>query len=290
MTYHPLLFLLLFGHVIGDFYVRSDKSPSGKGLARYDLCYALVMGAVLFSVMEFSLALVCIFLAVGISHYFISNPDRVKRFAKKPFIAGQLLHIAVIFLVWRIFSDNIAMSAHAAELAENIFSRLSLLFDNPYWTLLGVLVILRPVGKLIESNEIWNFKHDAETNSCKADQNEADQSETEPDPAKIIPNGGIMIGYLERLIVFFLLLNDAIGTIGFVVTAKAVMRFPEILKGETQKNSRVKSTNFRARLRLSKSSEAPKNSRAEYFLIGTLLSMVCVFSVYLLLRLTSNGQ
>ena len=263
MTFHPLLFLLFLGHVIGDFYAQTDKMSKDKcsdnkqtrrkGLAVHGLCYSLVMAVVLFPVVQFSLRLICIFLAVCFSHFVL---DSVKRFIKwKPFIVDQLLHIATIFLVWIIFNNDTAIWPYVDELNNIVSPRISLLSENPYWTLLGVLIILRPVGYLIKSNEIWDFGSIVEP----------DQSET--DPNKVIPNAGRMIGYLERLIVFFLLLSNAIGTIGFVITAKLAMRIPEILiaKDETQKRNRV-----------------------EYFLIGTLLSMVCAFVVYLLLRITYN--
>ena len=189
MTFHPLLFLLLLGHVIGDFYAQTDKMSRDKcsdnkktrrkGLALHSLCYSLVMAVVLFPVVQFSLRLVCIFLAVSISHFAL---DSVKRLNKwKPFIVDQILHIAAIFLTWIIFSDDIIIWAYVVELNSNVFPRISIISENPYWTLLGVLVILRPVGYLIKSNEIWNFGSIVEA------------SQDETDPNKISPNAGRMI-------------------------------------------------------------------------------------------------
>ena len=261
MTFQPLLFLLLLGHVIGDFYAQTDKMAKGKSSANkktrekwlmcHGLCYAAVMAVVLFLVVQFSLTLVCIWLAVSISHFAL---DKFKRHIKrKPFIFDQLLHTAVIFFVWIIFNDKTTIWTYVTELNSNIFPRIALLSENPYWTLLAILVILRPVGYLIRSNEIWDFSNIIETDPHKIE------------PNKISPNAGRMIGYLERLIVLFLLLSNAIGTIGFIITAKAAIRFPEII---------------------STPDEEQKRNQVEYFLIGTLLSMVCVFVVYLLLQLT----
>jgi len=263
MTFHPLLFLLLLGHVIGDFYAQTDKmskdkssnnkKPRRKGLAVHGLCYALVMVVVLFPVVQFSSSLAYIFLTVSISHFAL---DSVKRHIKwKPFIVDQALHIAVIFLVWAIFNGDTIIWPYVVALDNSISPRISQLSQNPYWTLLGVLIILRPVGYLIKSNEIWNFGSIIETNSH------------EIKPNSISPHAGRMIGYLERLIVFFLLLSSAMGTIGFVIAAKAAIRFPEIIN-ETDKTQ--------------------KRNHVEYFLIGTLLSMVCAFVVYLLLQITNN--
>lgn len=62
---------------------------------------------------------------------------------------------------------------------------------------------------------------------------------------------GRMIGYLERLIIFAFVLNGNIGSIGFVLTAKALARFRELDNREF----------------------------AEYVLIGTLLSVLAAASV-----------
>jgi len=64
-----------------------------------------------------------------------------------------------------------------------------------------------------------------------------------------IQNAGRMIGYLERTIVLFFLLYQQFGAIAFILTAKSVARFKEI---ENNKDM------------------------AEYYLIGTLLSVVSV--------------
>ena len=251
MTFHPLLFLLLLGHVIGDFYTQTNKTPEEKDsdkqgtrknwLELHSVRYTLATAAVLFFVVQFSLTLVNIFLIVSILHFELDSIDW--SYCKKPFIIKQILHIAIIFSIWIMFNDDIAIRTFIVEINDNVFYRISLLPQNPYWTLLGVLVLLRPVGDLIKSNEIWDFRSIS---------------------TKVNPNAGRMIGYLERLIVFFLLLNNALGTIGFIAAAKAVIRYSEISREEKEIQERI-----------------------EYFLIGTLLSMVCTFAVYLLVQVVS---
>lgn len=75
---------------------------------------------------------------------------------------------------------------------------------------------------------------------------------------KTTKNAGKMIGYLERAIVFFFLLYHQYSAIAFVLTAKSVARFKEIEQDQ---------------------------SKAEYYLIGTLMSMVFVLFITLLLGL-----
>lgn len=68
-----------------------------------------------------------------------------------------------------------------------------------------------------------------------------------------VDGGGAMIGGLERILIAILMLYGQYGAIGLVFTAKSVTRFDKIAKDE----------NF-----------------AEYYLIGSLYSMICVLVLY----------
>ena len=98
---------------------------------------------------------------------------------------------------------------------------------------------------MIEKGDIWDFS----------------KSKSQPTPNENQKGAGKMIGYLERIIVFFLLMNNQFGAIAFVLTAKSVMRFPEIGKSDNA------------------------SSLVEFYIIGTLLSMTSVFAVAFLLGL-----
>lgn len=71
----------------------------------------------------------------------------------------------------------------------------------------------------------------------------ADQLENEPG----LKEGGRMIGYSERLLIYVFVLGNAPSAIGFLVTAKSIFRFGEVT-GEA------------------------KRKHAEYVIIGTLVS------------------
>jgi len=257
MTGHSVLLLLLLGHFAGDFYTQSDKMAQGKlsgdtqerreALALHGLLYAICMAVTLFGGVEWSWNLLWLFLAVCVTHMIT---DCVKRFIKKkPFILDQCIHGAFLFSAWCIWGGSVTVRAFVPDFT------LPFLPQSPLWTLLGLMIILRPAGYLIESDEIWNFSNIAPSEP-QIDANRTSKSQKD---------ASRMIGYLERLIVYFLLISNQYASIGFVIAAKAVIRFPEI----DQKNPAV------------------KRGQAEYFLIGTLLSMVSVFTVALLLRLIS---
>jgi len=223
-------------------------------LLRHALAYTAAMAVALFVFIEFSWLLAGVFSLMIVSHvvmdFFKYHIDK----KWKPFILDQTVHIIIIIAAWYLLRDNVEIRPSIVEFGYNHFDRINVfrinpLWNiNPYWTVLGILVVMRPVGYLIKSHEIWDFGGMVE-------------------PHK--PHAGRMIGYLERLIVFFLIINNAVATIGFVVTAKSIIRFSEINKGDD---------------------EIKKREQVEYFLIGTLLSLSCVFAVHLLLQLTHSGQ
>ena len=239
MTMDLIFILLALGHIIGDFYCQpktmaEKKYNSITWLCGHGLIYALCMASVLAVGAEFSKNLVFLFLAVSISHFVI---DFLKRFVKwKQSIMDQIAHFACILVSWMIWGGELHQTGYA-------FLNYSYLQKNAVLIVLGLLCILKPVGFMIEQGDIWNF------DKGKSQQNEMQKG------------AGKMIGYLERMIVYFLLLHGQFTAIAFVITAKSVARFPEIGK------------------------EGEGRSQAEYFLIGTLLSMVSVLSITLLLGL-----
>lgn len=68
-----------------------------------------------------------------------------------------------------------------------------------------------------------------------------------------VDGGGAMIGNLERILIAILMFYGQYGAIGLVFTAKSVTRFDKITKDA---------------------------SFAEYYLIGSLYSMICVLLLY----------
>lgn len=80
-------------------------------------------------------------------------------------------------------------------------------------------------------------------------------------------NGGQVIGYYERLLIFLFVLADAPTAIGFLVAAKSVLRFGDLKDGQSRKN-------------------------AEYIIIGTLMSfayaLVVAYGTRLLLALLAT--
>jgi len=231
--------------------MAENKNVSGKLLLLHGGLYFLCTAIILFVGVAVSWYWLFLVLGTGLSHLLI---DYIKRYiSKKPFIVDQLLHVIVIIVLWWLWGECVTMrELNPFQVFLSMFGRSP---TTNILTLLGLLIILKPVGVLIEKGEIWDFNRDKN----KLPTKNIPESRTTPDENQ--KGAGKMIGYLERIIVFFLLINNQFGAIAFVLTAKSVMRFPEI----------------------GKSNNAP--SLVEFYIIGTLLSMTSVFVVAFLLGL-----
>lgn len=84
----------------------------------------------------------------------------------------------------------------------------------------------------------------------------------QPDNLPIgMPNAGRMIGYLERALILTFLIIEQPTLIGFVLTIKAIYRYGDI-QGDSNTKMRI----------------------SEYFIIGTLTSVLLTLFMYLIFR------
>ncbi len=264
MTLDFVFVALLLGHILGDFYFQTEKMAFGKEISFNWLIYhcveyGVVMAAILFACLPKSHALGNLLAISALAHCAIdlfksalSNRRKeskllkwinarsiaVYRFLlwvkKRLYTFDQLLHIISLVVIWLIFGQGIVP-----------YDYLNLQFwnlDSPFiLVVLGILCVVRPVGFLIASGDIWDFGRG---------QNEK--------PSERSIRAGQMIGYLERTIIYLFLLYEQYGAIAFVLTAKSIARFKEIEQNRMQ---------------------------AEYYLIGTLLSVASAFIIAMLLGL-----
>lgn len=258
---HTILVLLLLGHALGDFYFQSkrmadEKITRRKVMLLHGAIYFACIGAPLLAGIPYSPNVLWIWLSCAGTHIVIDCMK--KRNDYMTFIIDQAFHIAIIAAASLIWGQRLEAQGFVLYATPKIV-------DKPFVTLITALFwLIRPVGIFIGcffskaktppdksqtsaytkigSKETWDFGN----------------SLTLPDePQK---GAGRMIGYLERIIVFLLLIHGQFTAIAFVMAAKAVIRFPEI-------------------------SQEKKTQLAEYYLIGTLLSMTCTFAITLLLAL-----
>jgi len=206
--------------------------------------YTLCMAFVLFIGVQFSWPLLLLLLAASLAHLAI---DAVKKFIpKKRFTVDQLSHLVTLVLFWRLWGECL-------QVRVSIFWEFEALSTSAISVVSGLLYIVKPVGELIEHGDIWDFNKGKNLDALEDYVQENARSASK------------MIGYLERIIVFILLLNGQFAAIAVVFAAKpvtmTVARFADIENSGTTA------------------------ARAEFYIIGTLLSMISVFAVAFLLGL-----
>jgi len=230
---------LYLAHLLTDFVLQSDRMVARKkrGAA---LAY-LEHGAIHF----FSAAL---FLGFAI-------PGLAVRLGFYASILGlMLVHLAIDWLKLRLVRSEIIEDGAATFLGDQavhaltIFLTAWLITRPPFGTLLAkihwaqstiekpLLVSVIYVGVIFGGGYVIRFLTKPLT---KQDMSILGETTNE------MQNAGLYIGWLERFVVLTALVLQSPATVGLILTAKSIARYPE-----------MKSVRF-----------------AEYFLIGTLLSM-----------------
>jgi len=213
-------------------------------LSIYNSIYHLVVVGIFFAEVRFSLHGLLMVAGVCIAHVLINWA--VKHIPSKRLIATQLLNVFAIIVFWWIWVDCVSLREHGA--LRQFIGRFNNSPEGLLLIMLGLLWALKPISELIAKGEIWDFNKD-----------DKDAKIQTPDKAQ--KDSGKMIGYLERILVFFLLINGEFTAIAFVITAKSIARIVEL--GNSKKPL----------------------SLAEYYIIGTLLSITSVFVITFLLGL-----
>ncbi len=211
---------LLLAHLIGDFILQSNKWVADKEEKKHKSIYLYahiflhgILAWILIGNADFGLYA----LLLAVLHGII---DVLKLSFQKDsnrrlwFVCDQILHLIVIVGIAAFYSGQTID-----------FS----LFDNKFWIVLtGLLLLTKPTSIVIKIIiSIW-------TPASKDGENS-------------LVNAGNYIGILERLFVFGFILTGHFEAIGFLLGAKSIFRFGDLM-------------------------EAKERKLTEYVLIGTLLS------------------
>lgn len=204
-----LLLSLLTAHVIGDFYLQSDKYCKRKEDKKLKSPFLYIHSAIIgllswlfipaFDFWLFALLIV-------ITHLLI---DAMKLYMCKglyPFLIDQIAHIIILFFV----TNQYVPQNHLPIQYINILDNISI----PMF-LFAILCCLKPTNILIRL--ILERYKIGETKSCES-----------------IKNAGALIGGLERVLTLTFVLIGQYEAVGFIIAAKSLLRFKDTDTAKTE--------------------------------------------------------
>lgn len=260
--HNGLLFLvLLSAHLLGDFYLQTNaladkKEKHYSSLLLHSLIYTIFMFLV-FMVFETPWWLPLI---AAVAHWLIDSIKWLLRGANLPktglFIMDQLLHLITLFLL-AILTPELEIRPWLSFLPESLWAWFALL-----------LLILRPVNLSVDIL-FGKYASAAKEESKRQDSDDAikrkaagqisktelfeHQGNNQTAPLEV-EGAGAWVGALERLITVLFAFLGQYAAMGLLMAAKSMARYDKISKGP---------------------------AFAEYYLIGTLFSILFAIVSYL---------
>lgn len=246
--------VLMLGHILGDFYFQSDKLAKERKLkyaavVKHSLFYALTMTCVLLLCIPKCSDRLCLIIAISLCHFII---DSLKYGAEK-LPDGKWAKIKKNLFVADQVLHFAALAICWYYFGKEIDVKWFVSQEMVHLPNLPITIFLGMllVGKPIG---IWIANSNLRNYWPENTQKEITFGSNK--------NAGKTIGYLERVIVLVFLMYKQFGAIAFVLTAKSVARFKDI-----EKDQRL----------------------AEYYLIGTLMSVVSAILIAFFLGLVPNS-
>lgn len=210
-----MIYQLLIGHLVGDFYLQTEKLTRKKSthirwLLVHVLTYCAVIGFIISPMLfrrEFKLYFTL--LAIVFISHFVIDYAKNKLFNGQfvPFLVDQLLHIVV--LMW------ISVFWEWVWTGEGLIWTQSAVDDKMFAIIACILVCAKPVSILIRltMDHIWQPIKDRGNESFIVLKEK---------------RIGSYIGILERELIVALVLFGQFGLIGFVLAAKSLARFKQL--------------------------------------------------------------
>lgn len=204
------LFLsLVLAHIIGDFYLQTDKYCELKETKRFKSWF-LYVHTVVIGLSSWIMIPSCNFglwaLLIAASHFAI---DAIKIHCPKglwSFVMDQLLHLGILAIISSSYEPTKETLLQMIDCSESISIPLMLL---------AILLSIKPANILIKL--ILENYQVGESKSCDN-----------------IKNAGALIGNLERMLTIVFVLLGQFEAIGFIVAAKSILRFKDTDTAKTE--------------------------------------------------------
>lgn len=243
--------LLLLAHIIGDFYVPTDrlvnkKTSRLKWVICHCLCYAVIIVMITISVLS-TMTIMC-GITVVITHliaeiikyfYTVALKKKEKMTIEKErklFFTIQAVQLICLFIASYFFArqgERLTVCSRVSTFFETIEINK---IDALCWVT-SMLIIHRPTNMII-SKFLLPYRPEEKNNE------------------KQNSNTGKFVGTIERIIILLFIWIEQYAAIGLVLTAKSIARYDKISEEE---------------------------DFAEYYLLGTLLSTATVVLVSLII-------
>lgn len=241
-TVFQLCVTLILAHLIGDFLLQTSWLAKKKKKSTWIMLLHSLINAVTVYLLLANWMLWLLPLVIFISHFLIDfGKSRFKKDTLGTFLLDQVLHFAVMGMLIAFYLLPKVVTPYWFRVFPNI--------AQPVITILTAFIFLTFVGGLL----IGYFVHPFQ------DQIREYYKKAKKDPVEGLANGGKMIGWLERLLIFVFVLAGQYAGVGFLITAKSVFRFGELKESENRKE-------------------------AEYIIIGTFASFLYAIVVSLLTK------
>lgn len=267
MQSNLLFWLLVCGHLLGDFYFQSEDLVSKKKnnafyLGLHGIIYFSVLLLLLTPIMNEKIFIAILLiaashLAIDLLKVWINKAEPSNQLLnvarKNSFFFDQLIHLGIIMLIAYYYAihNYIALNKLGNTLFEAYFHLEIVIHPLILLRILFVVLLIgKPANILIrEINKKENIK--------KTYRSESESATNQDQTISEYQNAGKIIGILERLIIVVMLILEQYAAIGLVLTAKSITRYDKISK---------------------------EPSFAEYYLVGTLLSLLIAIAAVLLVQ------
>ncbi len=209
---------LIAGHLIGDFLFQNDLMVANKKHVGVLIIHAVIVTSVTYLLCGYWTAWQ-IPAGVFLSHIVIDGiKTAINNDGAKAFLIDQGAHFFVLLL----------LSVSLATQGVHLFWLELFPFYSKFLLWLSGAFLSIQVGGFWVGKAVASFQESLTSSSG-------------------LPNAGRLIGQLERALIFILVLAGQTQGVGFLVTAKSILRFGEVKESGQQKD-------------------------AEYIIIGTLMS------------------
>jgi len=205
-----LLILQFIAHLITDFYCQNDKICQRKRERGFKTGYLYAHALLTFLMawlFSYSIGFVLFALIIGVAHLLIDGIKSSLKNWKYVFFGDQLSHgIILVAVVW-FYNQQVGISLPAW------------LSNTRYLLLIsGALFCLKPTNVLI-TNVLKTFE-------IKSTDTSGETGELE--------KAGRLIGNLERILALVFVLLNQYPAIGFLIAAKAILRFKDTSTAKTE--------------------------------------------------------